>query len=207
MIQCIILAAGMSRRMGAENKMLLPFRGSTIFETTFSNIVEANIGEILVVVGFESEKITKLLKLPPLSIFSKIHIIENKDYTHGMTSSIKTGIRAIETRNLKSETAFMVCLSDMPLISPEEYRFIATQFLAISKQDEKAIIVPFYKGEKGNPVVFSNFYKNELLKLENTEGGKSILKTYQKHVYKIEMPTDSVLKDADTPEDYQRLLK
>ena len=204
MIQCIILAAGMSRRMGAENKMLLPFRGSTIFETTFLNIVQADIGEILVVTGFESEKITKILKLHPLSISPKMHIIENKDYENGMTSSIKTGIKALKPQN--REGGVMVCLSDMPLISPEEYRFIATQFLTISQQDEKAIVVPFYKGEKGNPVIFSAFYKHDLLNLKDTEGGKSILKTYQKHVYKIEMPMDSILLDADTPEDYQRLL-
>ena len=206
MIQCIVLAAGMSRRMGAENKMLLPFRGSTIFETTFSNIVQADVGEILVVVGFESEIINEILKLhTPLPIFPKIHIIENKDYENGMTSSIKTGIKALISEN--REGGYMICLSDMPLISPEEYRFIATQFLAISQQDEKAIIVPFYKGEKGNPVIFSTFYKNALLNLEDTEGAKSILKTYQNHVYKLEMPSDSVLKDADTPEDYQLLLK
>jgi molybdenum cofactor cytidylyltransferase len=205
MIHCIILAAGMSRRMGADNKMLLPFRGSTIFETTLSKIVQADIGELLVVVGFEAEKITEILKLLPLSNSDKMHIIENKDYEHGMTSSIKTGIKAAKRQN--TEGGYMICLSDMPLISPEEYRFIATQFSTILKQDDKAIVVPFYKGEKGNPVIFSQFYKNALLKLEDTEGGKSILKTYQKHVYKLEMPTDSVLKDADTPDDYQRLLK
>jgi molybdenum cofactor cytidylyltransferase len=205
MIHCIILAAGMSRRMGAENKMLLPFRDSTIFETTFSNIIQADMGEILVVVGFDAKKIRNALKKYPLSIFNKIRIVENNNYEQGMTSSIKTGIRALKPQN--TEGGVMVCLSDMPLISPEEYRFKATEFLTILKQDEKAIVVPFYKGEKGNPVIFSNFYKNALLNLEDTEGGKSILKTYQKHVYKIEMPTDSILLDADTPEDYQRLLR
>jgi molybdenum cofactor cytidylyltransferase len=205
MIRCIVLAAGMSRRMGADNKMLLPFRGSTIFETTFSHIVEAGIGEILVVVGFEAEKIKNALKTHPLSIFNKMHIVENKAYENGMTSSIKTGIKALKSEN--TEGGYMICLSDMPLISPEEYRFMVTQFSAISQQDEKAIVVPFYKGEKGNPVIFSNFYKNDLLNLEDREGGKSILKTYQKHLYKIEMPTDSILLDADTPDDYQRLLR
>jgi molybdenum cofactor cytidylyltransferase len=207
MITSIVLAAGMSRRMGEANKMLLPFRDSTIFKTTLSNIVQADIGETLVVTGFEAKKITNALKTHPLSIFSKIRIVENKGYEQGMTSSIKTGLKAIDTRNPKSDTHTMICLSDMPLISPEEYRFIAKQFSAFLQQDEKAIVVPFYKGEKGNPVIFSAFYKNELLNLEDTEGGKTVLQKHKNHVYKIEMPTDSVLRDADTKQDYEGLLK
>jgi molybdenum cofactor cytidylyltransferase len=205
MLNIIVLAAGMSRRMGAENKMLLPFCGSTIFETTLSNIVKADMGKILVVMGFEAEKIKNLIENTPLSISPKIVLVENKDYEKGMTSSIKIGIRATETQNTKA--AFMICLSDMPLILPEEYQFIVKQFSAISKHDAQAIVVPFYKGEKGNPVLFSSFYKNDLLNLLDTEGGKSILQKYKNHVYKIEMPTDSVLQDADTQADYERLLK
>jgi molybdenum cofactor cytidylyltransferase len=207
MITSIVLAAGMSRRMGEANKMLLPFRDSTIFETTLSNISKADIGKIVVVVGYESKKIKNVLESTPLSIFNKIEVIENKAYEKGMTTSIKAGIRSIRIPNPKSETHFMICLSDMPLISPEEYRFMATQFSTILKEDEQAIVVPFFKGEKGNPVIFSAFYKNELLNLEDTEGGKTILQKYKNHVYKIEMPTDAVLLDADTPEDYLRLKR
>lgn len=208
MITCIVLAAGMSRRMGEANKMLLPFGSSTIFETTLSNISQANIGEVIVVVGFEAEKINKLMNSGQWIIDSGQYlIIENTDYEKGMTSSIKAGIRAVEIRNPKPESPFMICLSDMPLISPEEYRFLANQFSAISKDDKQAIVVPFFKGEKGNPVIFSAFYKNALLHLSDTEGGKSILKAHQKHVYKIDMPSDSVLRDADTKEDYERLLQ
>jgi molybdenum cofactor cytidylyltransferase len=203
MITSIVLAAGMSRRMGEVNKMLLPFLDSTIFETTLSNISKADIGSLVVVLGYESKKIKKIRNNGPFSMANiQCSTTENKDYAKGMTSSIKAGIRAT-----KPETHFMICLSDMPLISPEEYRFIASQFTAILKQDAQAIVVPFFKGEKGNPVIFSAFYKNELLNLEDTEGGKMILQKYNNHVYKIEMPTDAVLRDADTREDYARLLE
>ena len=239
MITCIVLAAGMSRRMGEANKMLLPFGNSTIFETTLFNISQADMGEVVVVVGFEAEKIKKIMDSEQWTMDNgqsamdngqsamdngqwtmdngdstivhcplySVHCHENKDYEHGMTSSIKVGIHATEIRNPKSKIPFMICLSDMPLISPEEYQFLAAQFSAISKGDKQAIVVPFFKGEKGNPVIFSPFYKKALLHLSDTEGGKSILQQYKKHVYKIDMPTDSVLRDADTKEDYERLLK
>ena len=101
----------------------------------------------------------------------------------------------------------MICLSDMPIISPDEYRFLKEQFHRFYRKDDKAIVLPMFKGERGNPVIFSGFYKNELLKLQNTEGGKPIVKANQNHVYTVEMPTDSVLRDADTPVDYSTLLK
>lgn len=203
MLNIIVLAAGLSRRMGAENKLLLPFQEKTILEVTLENLIQANLGEIVAVVGHEAERIKPLLKNYPL------RIIENFNYEKGMTTSIQTGIRALSN----TEMDFMICLSDMPLITSDEYSFLKKAFLEYKKEDEKAIVVPFFKGERGNPVVFSEFYKNVFLKLQNTalseslrEGGKSILKAYQNHVYKVEMPSDSILKDADTPEDYQRLL-
>jgi molybdenum cofactor cytidylyltransferase len=50
MIWAIVLAAGESKRMNAP-KMLLPFRGSTILETTIGNIADSEISNILVVLG------------------------------------------------------------------------------------------------------------------------------------------------------------
>ena len=75
-LNIIVLAAGLSRRMGAENKLLLPFRGETILETTISNILEADIGEVIVVVGHEAEQVKKILN----KRFSNLKIVENPDF-------------------------------------------------------------------------------------------------------------------------------
>ena len=67
MLTIIVLAAGLSQRMGIENKLLLPFQGKTIVETTIDNLLAAQIGEIIVVVGHESEKVKAVLQDYPLS--------------------------------------------------------------------------------------------------------------------------------------------
>lgn len=196
MINVIILAAGLSRRMGQENKLLLPFDGSTVIETTIKNILKAELGHITVVVGHEKELLTPILKNYPLSI------VPNFDFETGMTSSIQAGVKSCLNND-----PYMICLSDMVLLQPADYQYIKTAFLDIFKRDDKAIIVPVFNKKRGNPVVFSAFYRSEILALTDTEGCKPIVQAHADSVHFIEMPTDSILKDMDTKEDYNNLRK
>ncbi len=204
MFHIIVLAAGLSRRMGADNKLLLPWGHKTVLEMTIDNILAAQIGHLNIVVGHEAEDIKKALKHysnqtspPPLSI------VNNFAYEQGMTTSIQAGIKNISDM----ATGYMICLSDMPLIAPSEYRLLFNHFSEIIKKDKKAIIRPVFNNQKGNPIIFSAFYKKDILHLTYTEGCKPIVQNYAEHVYEVQMPTDSILKDMDNPEDYERLLK
>jgi molybdenum cofactor cytidylyltransferase len=237
----IVLAAGLSRRMGEENKLLLPFGGTTILEMTLSNILPSQLGETLVVVGHEAADIVKVLAknfafqisdvkfkekkpiprtlkallsdevstlqwgLPPLSITAQnqlfFKILLNEDYEKGMTTSIQKGVEAASEESL----GYMICLSDMPFITPAEYKFLADAFFDILEQDRQAIVQPTFEGNRGNPTIFSNFYKKDILDLTYTEGCKPIVQNHKKHLYLVEMPTDSVVKDIDFRQEYDRL--
>ncbi len=211
MFHIILLAAGLSRRMGADNKLLLPWGNKTVLETTIDNILAAQMGHLHIVVGHEAKHIKNVLKnysnrqlLPPLSLpCRQTDIITNLAYEQGMTTSIQAGITNIDDK----ATGYMICLSDMPLIAPSEYRLLFEHFLEISKKDKKAIIRPIFNHQKGNPTIFSAFYKKDILHLTYTEGCKPIVQKYAKHVYEVQMPTESILKDMDNREDYERLLK
>ena len=209
-ITAIVLAAGLSRRMGNENKLLLPFGQSTMLTTTLANILSAKIGETLVVVGHEAQNVQAILvaELPkhPLSIFviqeetaSKMTILTNNYYEKGMTTTIQTGVETAAADSV----GYMICLSDMPFITPEEYAFLANQFLKIHEMDKQAIVQPIFKGKRGNPTVFSSFYRKHILELTYTEGCKPIVQAHTTHVYLVEMPTDAVLRDIDFKEDYE----
>ncbi len=199
----MLLAAGLSSRMGDENKLLLPFQGKTILETTVSNILLADIGEVIVVVGHEAEQVKSVLKNASLPLESEctINIVENLDYKKGMTTSIQTGMRAAHNTE-----GYMICLSDMILIQPEEYRYLAKQFFDFYKQNEKVIIQPIFEGKRGNPVIFSHFYKKNILETTDTEGCRSIVQAHKKHVKLVEMRTNHVLQDIDIQADYERLI-
>jgi molybdenum cofactor cytidylyltransferase len=208
MINVIVLAAGMSRRMGAQNKLLLPFGNSTILETTIHNIMDAGIGKMTIVLGHEADIIRQnLKKFEKLSnLDTPLSICENLNYEKGMTTSIQAGIKATEIRNPKSEIGYMICLSDMPLITTEEYTYLANQFADFYRKDKRAIVQPTYQGQRGNPTIFSKTYKDDILNLNHLDGCKPIVQAHQNHLYFVEMPTPSVLRDADTPEAYQMLF-
>ena len=55
-IHGILLAAGLSTRMG-EPKQLLPFGDSTIIETMIDNMLGSKLDEVIVVIGHELEKV------------------------------------------------------------------------------------------------------------------------------------------------------
>jgi molybdenum cofactor cytidylyltransferase len=208
-LTAIVLAAGLSRRMGKDNKLLLPFGETTILEATLSNILSAELGETCVVVGHEAENVMPILMLnlklqQSLSSTkqSNTQLLTNIHYEKGMTTTIQTGVEAASDASI----GYMICLSDMPFISPAEYQFLKEQFLTIWTKDPQAIVQPTFEGKRGNPTIFSSVHKKDILSLTYTEGCKPIVQVHQKHVYLVEMPTDSILKDIDSKEEYTKII-
>jgi len=101
----------------------------------------------------------------------------------------------------------MICLADQPLITTEEYNQIIEAFEMAYQTNPKCIVVPFFEGKKGNPVIFSNYYREAILSHQAPEGCKGIIQANQKHIVKIDMPTNHILTDIDTPKDYEQLLE
>ena len=179
MMTAIVLAAGLSRRMGKENKLLLPFGEKTVLETTLDNILSSNIEVVLIVIGHEAPQVKKVLDdylRRNTGFRRKFFIVENPDFDKGMTTSIQAGVRASQNisptfQNSQPSTThnsqlithnyinYMICLSDMPLISAEEYSFLKNQFEDILKQDEKAIIQPIFKENEAIQPFFLIFMK------------------------------------------------
>ena len=81
-IDCFILAAGMSKRMGNENKLLKKINNNTILNQTLKNHIESKINKINLILGYQKNIILKQINQ------NKIFIIENNDFKSGMLSSI-----------------------------------------------------------------------------------------------------------------------
>lgn len=194
MISAIVLAAGLSRRMGAANKMILPYMGKTIITATVEQIIASGITEIIVVTGFEPEKIKAALAGLP------IQLVHNPYYEKGMTTSIQQGVAQAKGNG------YMICLGDMIRITPGEYALLNTKFEEQYAVDPACILLPFYNGEKGNPVIFSGHYRQAISAHQDMEGCKGIVQDNKQHLCRIEMPTNHVLMDMDYPEDYQQLV-
>jgi len=193
MLSAILLAAGSSRRMGNANKLLLPYQGKPLLYSTAEQILASGIDEMIVVTGHDQTAVTEALHPLP------VRITHNPNHEEGMTSSIQAGVRIARGKG------YMICLSDMVLITSEEYALLQQAFKEHYLSDDHCIIQPGYKGEKGNPVIFSSAYRSAILQHPEKEGCRQILRSNTTHIVPVHMPTDHILRDIDYPDEYQSL--
>jgi molybdenum cofactor cytidylyltransferase len=189
-IGAIILAAGQSKRMG-RNKMLLPFGGSTVIQTIVSEVAATSARDVVVVTGYESEKIAAALQHYPA------RCILNPDYAQTeMIVSIQVGLRAINDRL----QAALIVLGDQPRIRHDIVQRV------IAACEPEMLIVPSYQHQRGHPILIDRSLWNDILTLPPTSTLRDFIRLHEDRIRYVEVDSDSVLRDVDTPEDYQELI-
>ena len=196
MVSAIILAAGESRRMESKNKLLLPFGHVTLIEQIVDTVLSSDVGEAVVVLGHEAESVKNVL------VNRSVKFVYNDNYQAGMTTSIHVGVKAASSQT----DGYMICLSDLPLIEPDELNHLIQAFEKAINENDKLIVIPIFEGQRGNPVIFSIHYKTDILDHRGMMGCKGIVKQNPNQVLEIEMDTDHVLRDIDVIEDYERII-
>jgi len=190
MISAILLAAGKSKRMGGENKLAKKIEGIPLIKHSVKNILASFIDELIIVLGHQKEIIEKLIDKN-----EKIKFVFNKNFESGMASSIKTGLN-----NLSEKTeAFFVCLGDMPMVNHDIYN------LLIKSKDNKEIIVPTYKGQQGNPILFNKSMKEKVFDIKRDVGAKKILTLNKDKILSLEINDQSIVKGFNTQDDFSSL--
>ena len=108
MITAILLAAGESKRMDGENKLLKKVNNVPLIKHSVKNILNSSVNELIIITGHQNEEIEKIIDKN-----EKIKFVYNNKYKNGMVSSIKAGLQ-----NLSKEThAFFISLGDMPEVN------------------------------------------------------------------------------------------
>jgi len=184
-IDTIILAAGLSSRMGAF-KPLLPFGKSTLIET----VVDTALGlseQIIVVVGLRAQDIINLKRWDKRVVFA-----ENRNYKKGMFSSVKVGAAKVQTDR------FFIALGDQPQIPVAVYR----QLLAAELTD---VVQPAFNGKHGHPLLLSENVRQAILTANENDPAvnlRRVIEPFQKRIVEVNVP--EILIDLDTPEEYNR---
>ena len=187
MISAILLAAGQSKRMNGENKLSKEIQGIPLIKLSVKNILASSIDEFIIVLGYQKEIVEKLIDKN-----EKIKFVFNKDFESGMASSIKTGLN-----NLSEKTeAFFICLGDMPMINQDVYNQL------IKSRNNKEIIVPTYKGQQGNPILFSKSMKSIIISIEGDIGAKKILEQNKDKILKVKIDDINITKDFNTKDNF-----
>jgi molybdenum cofactor cytidylyltransferase len=193
MVSAIVLAAGLSSRMGNANKLLLPYKNKPVIFNVVETIIKSGIPDVIVITGHEAKEVQDALEDLP------VRMVHNPRYPEGMTSSIQQGVSAA------MGDGYMICLSDMMLITEGEYRYICEVFARTLVHDPQCICVPRYNQEKGNPVIFSATYKSAILDNIEPEGCRNIVQNNREHLHFLEMTTPHILQDFDNPAEYKNL--
>lgn len=192
MISAVVLAAGLSSRMG-QLKPLLPFGESTVIEQIVSVLDACSVEEILVVTGYKEKLVADHLEECPVST------VFNPDYESGeMFSSIQTGLRSIH----EESDAALIVLGDQPAIEA----YVVEKVIFVYLEGKGKLVIPSYKMRRGHPILIDREHWQEILDLDVNQTLRDFFKHHNDEVFHIEVSTPSVLRDMDTKDDYRREL-
>jgi molybdenum cofactor cytidylyltransferase len=189
-ITAVILAAGLSSRMG-DFKPLLPLREKTIIECAVGLFREAGVEDVLVVAGYEADRLIPVLKR------RNARWVVNEHYERGMFSSLQTAVRHLPM----SCEAFFVLPSDHPFVRPQTVRLL----MSASSGGTDIICRPCCRGRRGHPPLIPVRLVPEILACEEPGGLRTLLSRHEEWVVNVECGDPGIFEDLDTGTDYERV--
>lgn len=181
----ILLAAGSSRRFGAD-KRLQPLADGTPMALASARHLARICRRTIVVIRPDDAALASLLAEEGMET-----VVCNQA-GQGMGHSLSRGIEVSTDAD-----GWLLALADMPYIEPASYAAVLAAL-----QDGACLARPVYEGKPGHPVGFSAIYRSDLLALTGDQGGKSILDTHQASIRLCPLDDPGVLKDIDRPSEF-----
>jgi molybdenum cofactor cytidylyltransferase len=191
-IGAIILAAGLSSRMGQFKLLLNWLDDKPILVHIVEKVLALPLAKVVVVTGHRADDVHAALANYDVTF------AHNPDYAEGeILSSMKVGLRAMPDEVV----AAMVVPGDLPRIP------VAVMEQVIAVHEDQTIIAPEYDGERGHPVLLDRHFWQAILDLPPDGMPRDVLRAHKDRLRLIAVDSDSILADVDTPETYERELR
>lgn len=191
-IGAIVLAAGLSSRMG-KSKPLLPWGDKTIIQKIVGTLLAAKIDPIMIVTG-EFHKQIKELFDPKTE---QLIIVTNSRYADGeMLHSLQLGLESMPT----DVRAVMIVLGDQPQIEASTVLMLTRHYLSTYP----GILIPSFEMRRGHPWIVDRKLWQEIMELNFPNTLREFLGKHTQDIVYLTVNTPTILEDIDTPEDYQR---
>jgi molybdenum cofactor cytidylyltransferase len=187
-VGAIILAAGMSKRMG-QPKLLMSLKGKPLFRYPLEQAIRNQLSPICLIGGQHMQAFQM-----EAADLQNVEYIDNPNYEKGMSTSLKKGIKNVKGR---SDAAF-IFLADQPFVPDKVIQTMIQQF-----GKDTRLVRPQYQGNFGHPILIDNSLYDEFLKIEGDQGGKEIIKKYKNETRILSFKDSIWGMDIDTEEDYQ----
>jgi CTP:molybdopterin cytidylyltransferase MocA len=186
-VSAIVLAAGLSRRMGWF-KLTLPWGGRTVVAHVVTTLEEAGLRDIIAVTGHRADEVAMALAETPA------RCVFNAGYADGeMLSSVQAGVHALRT----DSAAALLCLGDQPQIEAGTVRAVLA---AAEATGWERIVIPSFHLRAGHPILLPRWIWPEVLACKGTL--RDVMAAHREQTSYLTVETPSVLADLDTPEDY-----
>jgi len=186
----IILAAGSSSRIG-KTKQSLAFGETTLLGQVVDNAIGSLLDGLILVLGHGAEEIEQAFDL------ERVRVVVNEAHGQGLSTSLLAGLADVS----EDAAAAMFLLGDQPLVGPETINTIIDGY----RRTRVPIVLPTYRGRRGNPVVIDRMLFGRIESLTGDMGARALFEEYADAIVEIEVKDDSILFDVDTWEDYEEL--
>jgi len=192
-LSAVILAAGLSTRMGGPHKLLLEIGGEPMIRRTARAVLAAGAAETVIVTGHRAPEITGALAGLPL------RFVHNPNFVEGQPGSVVTGVAALR---LPCD-GVMIVLGDQPLLTAVALGRLAEAWGR--RPAGRSILVPMQGGARGNPVIFAATHIPAITSGTLRVGCRRLIEDHPEAVFRAEMADEAFTLDCDTPEDYAAL--
>jgi molybdenum cofactor cytidylyltransferase len=195
----VLLAAGLSKRMGSTNKMLLPVNGmSMCAHSAMQGLMFLETlpegGNLIIVTGYRHRELEKTLA-PCIDYVSKsgmpinLTVVRNADYRKGQFSSTKTGVALV-----RENVPFFIALADMPSVTADNYTTLCSLLNGFDA------VRPFSDDRPGHPVLHAPSLKEKILNMDDKASVRSLLENC--NTLNAPVEGSSWITDVDFPQDF-----
>lgn len=184
-VAVVLLAAGLSSRMGAQNKLLIDIGGELLVRRVARTYLAART-DVYAVLGHEAPAVRAALSDLPLNF------VENPRFAEGQQTSVRAGFAGLP----EGYDAVLVALADQAALTPADIGGLLQAF-AEGKRDR--ILIPFHKEQRGNPVIFPPEIIAKIL--ASGSNARSYIEANPEHTRHFEVASEHFVIDIDTPAD------
>jgi molybdenum cofactor cytidylyltransferase len=186
-VEVIVLAAGRSTRMDGPNKLLAELEGKKLVRIATEQALASKASGVIVVTGHQADLVEQALA------GLDVKFVRNQEFAAGLASSVKAGIAAVPA----DADGAVICLGDMPLIDASLIDRLIDDFAA---DRGHLIVVPVAGGRRGNPVLWSRRFFQELMTLDGDVGARHLIAKHSEAVAEVAVEGEGAFLDIDTPQ-------
>ena len=192
-VGAVLLAAGSASRMGRRPKCLLELDGVSLIRRQWFALSGAGVDEVVVVLGHYADRIEEVVKEFPVTL------VRNPDPDAGQISSLRLGLQSLSQKL----DAVLVALADQPLIQSQDINDLIGAYK--KRPAGTQVVQPTVDGLPGNPVMFSNEVREQILAGDARIGCRQWQAAHPEQVHPWSSSNSRYRTDVDTPEDIEAL--